>query len=171
MADDSDINASAILEGIFLIILVIAGNYIAETLSCQTQRVMASNMLTKHAVVLLTIYFALVLANSKHPLHPFNMLGEAIAIYVAFLLFTKMTLEFTAVAFTLLAVAYVLSTFVAYYEHEDRESGDAPQYTEAIRKCRIAMHSTLLAALVVICLLYTSPSPRDGLLSRMPSSA
>ena len=26
-------------------------------------------------------------------------------------------------------------------------------------------------ALVSICLLYTSPSPRDGLLSRMPSSA
>ena len=26
-------------------------------------------------------------------------------------------------------------------------------------------------ALVVGCLLYTSPSPRDGLLSRMPSSA
>ena len=25
--------------------------------------------------------------------------------------------------------------------------------------------------LVTICLLYTSPSPRDGLLSRMPSSA
>ena len=28
-----------------------------------------------------------------------------------------------------------------------------------------------LAALADICLLYTSPSPRDGLLSRMPSSA
>ena len=26
-------------------------------------------------------------------------------------------------------------------------------------------------AMSVICLLYTSPSPRDGLLSRMPSSA
>ena len=26
-------------------------------------------------------------------------------------------------------------------------------------------------ALTDICLLYTSPSPRDGLLSRMPSSA
>ena len=25
--------------------------------------------------------------------------------------------------------------------------------------------------LVTVCLLYTSPSPRDGLLSRMPSSA
>ena len=29
----------------------------------------------------------------------------------------------------------------------------------------------LEAALALICLLYTSPSPRDGLLSRMPSSA
>ena len=27
------------------------------------------------------------------------------------------------------------------------------------------------ATLFIICLLYTSPSPRDGLLSRMPSSA
>ena len=26
-------------------------------------------------------------------------------------------------------------------------------------------------ARLIICLLYTSPSPRDGLLSRMPSSA
>ena len=26
-------------------------------------------------------------------------------------------------------------------------------------------------AIAIVCLLYTSPSPRDGLLSRMPSSA
>src|SRR5665647_3588284 len=29
----------------------------------------------------------------------------------------------------------------------------------------------VVAALSILCLLYTSPSPRDGLLSRMPSSA
>ena len=33
----------------------------------------------------------------------------------------------------------------------------------------VARHLDL--ALVELCLLYTSPSPRDGLLSRMPSSA
>ena len=32
-------------------------------------------------------------------------------------------------------------------------------------------HSGLLGPLIAGCLLYTSPSPRDGLLSRMPSSA
>ena len=36
------------------------------------------------------------------------------------------------------------------------------------------MHALLVLAglpLLLFCLLYTSPSPRDGLLSRMPSSA
>ena len=34
-----------------------------------------------------------------------------------------------------------------------------------------AMIGFLVVALAQVCLLYTSPSPRDGLLSRMPSSA
>ena len=38
---------------------------------------------------------------------------------------------------------------------------------------RVAMQDATaqMALLQFICLLYTSPSPRDGLLSRMPSSA
>ena len=35
----------------------------------------------------------------------------------------------------------------------------------------IAEWAVFIGALVYTCLLYTSPSPRDGLLSRMPSSA
>ena len=39
--------------------------------------------------------------------------------------------------------------------------------------CTIVFATMMLTLMVVpyICLLYTSPSPRDGLLSRMPSSA
>ena len=33
------------------------------------------------------------------------------------------------------------------------------------------IYGILVESLAMICLLYTSPSPRDGLLSRMPSSA
>src|SRR5664279_3996133 len=38
-------------------------------------------------------------------------------------------------------------------------------------KPRIAGVESFLAARGITCLLYTSPSPRDGLLTRMPSSA
>ena len=34
-----------------------------------------------------------------------------------------------------------------------------------------ALVALALVVLFLLCLLYTSPSPRDGLLSRMPSSA
>ena len=35
----------------------------------------------------------------------------------------------------------------------------------------VAAKATRHAQVIITCLLYTSPSPRDGLLSRMPSSA
>ena len=35
----------------------------------------------------------------------------------------------------------------------------------------VRIHETVASAKLDVCLLYTSPSPRDGLLSRMPSSA
>ena len=48
---------------------------------------------------------------------------------------------------------------------KEKEEEGRTKLTEAIRKMRENRQ------LACICLLYTSPSPRDGLLSRMPSSA
>ena len=41
----------------------------------------------------------------------------------------------------------------------------------ALRSLRAQTLTDFEAILINDCLLYTSPSPRDGLLSRMPSSA
>ena len=45
----------------------------------------------------------------------------------------------------------------------DHNSGKGAKYTRARKPVTLVYYET--------CLLYTSPSPRDGLLSRMPSSA
>ena len=45
------------------------------------------------------------------------------------------------------------------------ESGDKAWYMDK------HIWADIIASILYICLLYTSPSPRDGLLSRMPSSA
>ena len=50
--------------------------------------------------------------------------------------------------------------FLNVREHELREKYE-----------KIAVNETRLGIPLLHCLLYTSPSPRDGLLSRMPSSA
>ena len=51
-----------------------------------------------------------------------------------------------------------------------RGQGNADDYMLAGRNIGLALSTATLMASWV-CLLYTSPSPRDGLLSRMPSSA
>ena len=49
----------------------------------------------------------------------------------------------------------------------DSEEYNAKVLAEAAQKQR---HELMYRG-IKVCLLYTSPSPRDGLLSRMPSSA
>ena len=69
-------------------------------------------------------------------------------------------------------------TRVAPIEHTpSRSRGRAKQQRERKRRRRRSIWVLIVAILMVagaayvVCLLYTSPSPRDGLLSRMPSSA
>ena len=54
--------------------------------------------------------------------------------------------------------------------HQFKKTRSMPIHTEAIGE-RKSYLSACIAAGFGGCLLYTSPSPRDGLLSRMPSSA
>ena len=44
-------------------------------------------------------------------------------------------------------------------------------YCHRVRQVMTELGLTYITVNVQACLLYTSPSPRDGLLSRMPSSA
>ena len=53
------------MKGIFLLILAVAGNFVAETLGCKTQKLLSENMLAKQVVILLILYFAIDFT-SKH---------------------------------------------------------------------------------------------------------
>ena len=65
-------------------------------------------------------------------------------------------IEANEIRAVLLSFAFVFSCLASYY---------------IIRSVRDGMSSDWSDAELSTCLLYTSPSPRDGLLSRMPSSA
>ena len=58
----------------------------------------------------------------------------------------------------------------SYYASESLKI-DTMIYYNFVYRQRWSQTDNESAGLVVSCLLYTSPSPRDGLLSRMPSSA
>ena len=59
------------------------------------------------------------------------------------------------------ASAKRITAIIPYFGYARQDRKDQP---------RVSITAKLMANLIT-CLLYTSPSPRDGLLSRMPSSA
>ena len=68
---------------------------------------------------------------------------------------------------------YSNDTLIDYYHHQTswNIAAGIPIYYGGKIKTQIAQSEIVSLIQNEICLLYTSPSPRDGLLSRMPSSA
>lgn len=58
-------DADNTIKGLFLLILAVAGNFVAETLGCKTQKLLSENMLAKHFVIILILYFAIDFTSEK----------------------------------------------------------------------------------------------------------
>lgn len=112
--------ADNIMNGVLLLILAIAGNFIAETLGCKTQKLLTENMLAKHVVILFIIYFSLGFTSQSNP-NPMNLLGNSISIWVLFLLFTKMSLQFNIFVFALVVLYHFINSYISYYSSKDKK--------------------------------------------------
>ena len=112
--------ADNIMNGVLLLILAISGNFIAETLGCKTQKLLTENMLAKHVVILFIIYFSLGFASESNP-NPMILLRNSVSIWVLFLLFTKMSLNFNIFVFGLVVLYHFINTYINYYSGLDKK--------------------------------------------------
>ena len=104
-----------IILGIFLLILAVSGNFIAESLSCKTRKLLTENMLAKNVVIFLIVYFSLGLV-SDPGIPPYVHLIHSGIIWLIFLIFNKMTQFFTGLVFFLLFACLVCHHWVEYYK-------------------------------------------------------
>jgi hypothetical protein len=122
------------IKGIFLLILAVSGNFVAETMGCKTQKLLSESMLAKHSIIYLIIYFALGFTTDETP-HPIDLAKNALVIWILFLLFTKMSLPFTILVFALLSIRYILNTYIEYLKSDgDEKNRDLIKNTKLIGK-------------------------------------
>jgi len=138
------------VKGLFLLVLAISGNFIAETLNCKTQKLLSENMYAKHLISLFILFFSITLFNGEEPLKIFI---KTISIYILFLLFTRMNLMFTIIVFILLTIYYISGLYLEYYikESEKESEKESDKYLEKIKK----LHKTkeLITKMILVFIL------------------
>lgn len=110
-----------IIQGVFLLLLAVSGNFVAETLSCQAQKLLTENMYVKNGVIILIIYFSLGFASNEKDISPTELLKQALYIWAFFLMFNKMEMLYTGMVVAMLTLLLVCKDYITYYTKQDEE--------------------------------------------------
>jgi len=101
--------------------LAVSGNFVAETLSCQAQKLLTENMYVKNGVIILIIYFSLGFASNEKDISPTELLKQALYIWAFFLMFNKMEMLYTGMVVAMLTLLLVCKDYLTYYSKQDEE--------------------------------------------------
>tara|TARA_B100001063_G_C16739120_1_gene543722 strand:- start:1044 stop:1733 length:690 start_codon:yes stop_codon:yes gene_type:complete len=105
----------SLTKGVFLLLLAVSGNFVAETLGCNTHKLLKTNMFAKHLLVFMILYFTISFTSNDDAPDPKKNLIAATLVYGFFIMFTRMRLNITIYAFFVLMILYLLSEFITYY--------------------------------------------------------
>lgn len=111
-------------NGFFLLFLAISGNFIAETLGCQTQFLFSNNLIFKQIIVFLLLFFTINFT-SKDEVNPIDGLIKAAILWLFFLFFTKMTVNFTLFVILLLMIIFIIEKQKAYLNRNKKNTSDS----------------------------------------------
>jgi hypothetical protein len=120
-----------IIKGIFLIILAEYGSFVAETVGCGTQKFLSENVLAKQFIIIMIIYFSINFTSDTNVNPTINII-KALVVWCGFLMFNKMDLTFTIVAFLLLVAVYVIDNYNQYYKIQKKNTDNLDKIEQVI---------------------------------------
>jgi len=104
------------IDAIFLILLAVCGNFVAETLNCTIQRHLTENMILKSLVIFALIYFTMNFTE-KNVVHPISQLKNTFVIWIYFVMIARLNDKYTLAVSVLILLSYVIRNYEKYYEN------------------------------------------------------
>ena len=119
---------------IFVSLVIIAGGYTTQLLSCSTQKILETNIYAKHLIGIFLIFMFIMLeggwefnADLSNPTvnnwsngNCLSSMVYAICIYLIFLMSSKMRFNYTITFFVLLFILYITNTQRLYYRNRNK---------------------------------------------------
>jgi hypothetical protein len=104
-------------NALFLLLFVLMGGFIIETLNCDIQYQLTNNRILKLGVVLLSIYISFIITDKK-PNNPLVTFKNSLIIWIFFILFTKTNSYYTAIIISLLIIIFILNNYRDYQKEK-----------------------------------------------------
>jgi len=95
------------LFSIFIFILIVSANFLAEIFPCRLQYLLRNNMLIKHVFGLFTMIFFVVLSSGDKKI--LNIIKNSVLLYILFILISKCNLHIFYLILFLLGITYILN--------------------------------------------------------------
>jgi hypothetical protein len=108
-----------LLGGLFLLYLIVSGNFVGELFSCHLQHVLSTNYAIKHLLGAATLFFFVNLVAPDIPWHKGIVAGVTLAMYLLFVISNRTETTCQLINVGLLFVMYILQ--MIRNEQEDDE--------------------------------------------------
>ena len=108
------------LIAIFIMCLIVSGNFLAELFPCQVQRIFSNSMLVKHSFGFMTLLFFVVLTIPEMQQQEY-MFGYTALVYVWFIMMAKCYYTIWFVVFGMVGLLYLLQLYEKRLKDEEKE--------------------------------------------------
>lgn len=137
---------------IFIFILIISANFLAEIFPCRLQDALRNNMYLKHLFGLFTMIFFVVFSSSgTNDKNIFTIVGSSLLLYILFILITKCQIYMFFIILLFLGITYIIS-IIKQQEIENSKKGSDE---EPSTKEKDNIYDTILFVLYIVILGFT----------------
>lgn len=109
--------ATAVL---LLLMVAVSGNFTAELLGCNTQKILSENMIAKHMVLLSLIYFTM--DSDQFGFAPHERLLYSLLLWVFFILYTHQTMEYTIISTAAIITIFVINDYIKIAQKNKKDT-------------------------------------------------
>jgi hypothetical protein len=136
---------------IFIFILIVSANFLAEVFPCRIQNVLRSNMLVKHLFGLFTMIFFVVLSSGVTEKDIFKIAKTSILLYILFILISKSQVYAFYFILVFLGITYIINIM----KDKEKENIKGDEKTDKLINEKINNYDNIMYMLYLLIIITT----------------
>ena len=142
-----DIIIDTNLFSIFVFILIISANFLAEIFPCGLQEVLRNNMIIKHTFGFFTMIFFVVLSYKNKNKNIYDIIKNSLGLYLFFIVISRCEIHFFYFILIFLGITYIINIL----KHDTmKEEINKKQHEENNKKMMIYDNITFILYILII---------------------